>query len=112
VTLRPTTCSYVLWLRNHRRRIGTRAATVDVREARCPRLGVASFAGRGHRRRTTLQRRVVLVVDRSTTGLISGGFAGRSVDGRPAQETHQDTVDDLNHLAKVRVAGSNLVFRS
>jgi hypothetical protein len=40
------------------------------------------------------------------TGLISGGFAGRSVDGRPAQETRQDPVDDLNHLAKVKVAGS------
>jgi hypothetical protein len=53
-----------------------------------------------------------LVVDRSTTGLNSGPFGGLSVDGRPVQRTRQDTVDELNHLAKVRVAGSNPVFRS
>ena len=51
-------------------------------------------------------------VDRSTTGLNSGGFGGRSVDGRPAQRTRQDTVDELKHLAKVRAAGSNPLFRS
>src|ERR1700722_7227783 len=47
------------------------------------------------------------VVDRSTTGSNSGGFGGRSMDGRPAQWIPQDTLDELNHLAKVRVAGSN-----
>jgi hypothetical protein len=52
------------------------------------------------------------VVDRSTTGSNSGGFGGRSMDGRPAQWIPQDTLDELNHLAKVRVAGSNPVFRS
>ena len=36
-----------------------------------------------------------LVVDRSTTGLNSGGFGGRSVDETPAQRTHQDTMDEL-----------------
>jgi hypothetical protein len=34
------------------------------------------------------------------------------VDGRPVQGTHQNAVDELKHLAKVRVAGSNPVFRS
>jgi len=53
-----------------------------------------------------------LVVDRSATRLNSGGFGGRSVDGRPAQKTRQDTADELKHLAKVRVAGSNPVFCS
>lgn len=53
-----------------------------------------------------------LVVDRSTTGMNSGAFGGLSVDGRPVQRTRQDTVDELNHLAKVRVAGPNPVFRS
>jgi hypothetical protein len=52
------------------------------------------------------------IVDRSTTGLSSGGFSGRSADGRPAQRIRQDVADELKHLAKVRVAGSNPVFRS
>jgi hypothetical protein len=34
------------------------------------------------------------------------------MDERPAQRIAQDTLDELNHLAKVRVAGSNPVFRS
>jgi hypothetical protein len=51
-------------------------------------------------------------VDRSTTGLNSGGIGRRSVDGRSVKKTRQDTVDELKHLAKVRVAGSNPVFRS
>jgi hypothetical protein len=34
------------------------------------------------------------------------------VDGEPAQSTRPDAVDELKHLAKVRVAGSNPVFRS
>ena len=34
------------------------------------------------------------------------------MDGGPAQRTGQDTMDELKHLAKVRVAGSNPVFRS
>jgi hypothetical protein len=52
------------------------------------------------------------VVDRSTTVLNSGGFGGPCVDGRPARRTRHDAVDELKHLAKVRVAGSNPVFRS
>ncbi len=52
------------------------------------------------------------VVDRSTTGSNSGVFGGQSVDGCPAQRTRPDAVDDLKHLAKVRVADSNPVFRS
>ena len=55
---------------------------------------------------------VELVVDRSTTGSNSVGFGGLSVDGRQAQRTSSDTADELKHLAKVRVAGSNPVFRS
>ena len=50
-----------------------------------------------------------LVVDRSTTGLNLGGFDGRFVDGRPAHGTRPDVIDELKHLAKVRVAGSNPV---
>ena len=34
------------------------------------------------------------------------------MDGGPAQRTAKDTMDELKHLAKVRVAGSNPVFRS
>ena len=34
------------------------------------------------------------------------------MDGRPAQRTRLDAVDEVKHLAKVRVAGSNPVFRS
>jgi len=34
------------------------------------------------------------------------------VDGWPVQGTGLDIVDELKHLAKVRVAGSNPVFRS
>jgi hypothetical protein len=34
------------------------------------------------------------------------------VDGGPAKRLGPDVLDDLNHLAKVRVAGSNPVFRS
>jgi len=45
------------------------------------------------------------VVDRSTTGFDSGGFGGRSVDGRPGHRTRRETMDELKHLAKVRVAG-------
>jgi hypothetical protein len=56
--------------------------------------------------------RSCLVVDRSTTRLNWGGFGGRPLDGRPVRRTHMDTLDELNHLAKVRVAGSNPVFRS
>jgi hypothetical protein len=37
----------------------------------------------------------------------SGQFGGRPVDGRPALRTRQDTVDELKHIAKVRVADSN-----
>ena len=71
------------------------------------------FAGGGRTKpQTALQKRVDLVVDRSTTGSNSGGFGGRSVDGRPAQRNRQDALDELKHLAKVRVAGSNPVFRS
>src|ERR1700743_1306415 len=52
------------------------------------------------------------LVDRSTTGFNLGGFGGFSVDGRPVLSTRHDTVDEFKHLAKVRVAGSNPVFRS
>ena len=42
-----------------------------------------------------------------------GRIGGHSVDGRPAQRTRPDAPDKLKHLfAKVRVAGSNPVFRS
>jgi hypothetical protein len=39
-------------------------------------------------------------------------MGGHCVDGGAAQRTCPDTVDELKHLAKVRVAGSNPVFRS
>jgi hypothetical protein len=75
--------------------------------------GAPSAAGRGAPSRTRrCQKRVDLVVDRSTTGLNSGGLGGHSEDGGPAQRIRLDTVDELKHLAKVRVAGSNPVFRS
>jgi hypothetical protein len=53
-----------------------------------------------------------LVVDRSTTGRISGGFNGNLVDRIAAQAIAADPKDEKNHLAKVRVAGSRLVVRS
>jgi hypothetical protein len=53
-----------------------------------------------------------VVVDRSTTGRISGGFNGNWADGIAAQGTGVDPMDEKNHLAKVRVAGSNPVVRS
>ena len=62
--------------------------------------------------RRRCQEGVDLVVDRSATGSNSGAFGGQSVDGCPAQRTRPNAVDDLKHLAKVRVAGSNPVFRS
>ena len=37
---------------------------------------------------------------------------GPSVDGGAAQRICLDAADELKHLAKVRVAGSNPVFRS
>jgi hypothetical protein len=46
------------------------------------------------------------LVDRSTTGRISGGFNGNRVDTIAAQVTGVDPMDEKNHLAKVRVAGS------
>jgi hypothetical protein len=52
------------------------------------------------------------LVDRSTTGSNSCEPSGRSVDGGIAQRTGLDAVDELKHLAKVRVAGPNPVFRS
>jgi hypothetical protein len=51
-------------------------------------------------------------VDRSTTGSNSADPGGQSVDGRAARRTRRDVLDELKHLAKVRVAGSNPVFRS
>ena len=53
-----------------------------------------------------------VVVDRSTTGRISGGFNGNWADGIAAQGTGVDPMDEKDHLAKVRVAGSNPVVRS
>jgi len=50
-----------------------------------------------------LRSKDALVVSRSTRGLNSGCFGGRSVDGRPAQRTCLDTVDELKHIAKVKV---------
>jgi hypothetical protein len=54
----------------------------------------------------------VAVVDRSTTGSNSSDPGGQSADAVATHATGLDTVDELNHLAKVRVAGSNPVFRS
>jgi hypothetical protein len=53
-----------------------------------------------------------LEVDRSTTGLISTGLSGNGVDRDAAQATGVDLMDENNHLAKVKVAGSNPVVRS
>ena len=55
-----------------------------------------------------------VVVDRSTTVRISGGFNGNWADGIAAQGTGVDplSTDEKNHLAKVRVAGPNPVVRS
>ena len=64
------------------------------------------------RRNGDLPHHAHLVVDRSTTGWDLGEFDGRSLDRRPAQKTRWGPVDELKHLAKVRVAGSNPVFRS
>jgi hypothetical protein len=53
-----------------------------------------------------------LVVDRSTARRMSGGRNGNWVDGIAAQATGAELVDETNHLAKVRIAGSNPVVRS
>ena len=53
-----------------------------------------------------------LVVDRSTTGWNLGIRVGNWVDGSAAHRTGPDAGDEKNHLAKVRVAGSNPVVRS
>ena len=42
----------------------------------------------------------------------SGGLGGNWPDGAAGQGTGENSVDGVNHLAKVRVAGSNPVFRS
>jgi hypothetical protein len=52
------------------------------------------------------------VVDRSTTGSTSDNPGGQSVDVGGARWAAVDALDELKHLAKVRVAGSNPVFRS
>lgn len=51
-----------------------------------------------------------LVVARPTTGLNSAGFSGRPVDRRPTQRTRRHTLDRLEYLARVRVAGSKPIF--
>ena len=53
-----------------------------------------------------------LVVDCSTRGLNSVAMDGRSLDERAAHRTGPHTLDERKHLAKLRVAGSNPVFRS
>jgi hypothetical protein len=42
----------------------------------------------------------------------SGGLGGNWVDRTAGQGTGENPVDEYCHLAKVRVAGSNPVFRS
>ena len=61
----------------------------------------------------------LLVVARPAIGsrplYYSDGLAGRSgnwVDGTALRRTGADLQDEIRHLAKVRVAGSNPVFRS
>jgi hypothetical protein len=42
----------------------------------------------------------------------SGGLGGNWMDSSAGQGTGENPVDGFRHLAKVRVAGSNPVFRS
>jgi hypothetical protein len=53
-----------------------------------------------------------LVVDRATTGWNLGKPDGNWVDGIVAPASGWTPLDENNHLAKVRVAGSNPVVRS
>ncbi len=53
-----------------------------------------------------------VVVDRSTTWHNSDSLNGNWVDRIAALGTGVDQTDEKNHLAKVRVAGSNPVVRS
>jgi hypothetical protein len=52
------------------------------------------------------------IVDRSTTGAGLRGRGGNWLDATERRETGVDLKDKNPHLAKVRVAGSNPVFRS
>ena len=52
------------------------------------------------------------VVDRSTTRTNPDKPGGHSMDGSACQRIVENWVDESHHLAKVRVAGSNPVFRS
>jgi hypothetical protein len=58
-----------------------------------------------------LTARPSVVVERSTTG-VPGGCNGNWLNGTACQWTGPDQMDAHPHLAKVRVAGSNPVFRS
>ena len=53
-----------------------------------------------------------LVVDHSTTSWTGHHSVDESVDGTPRQRTWDYAVDGFRHVAKVRVASSNLVIRS
>jgi hypothetical protein len=52
------------------------------------------------------------VVERSATGQNPGGCRGLPVDRGAGRQIAEDPIDKSHHLAKVRVAGSNPVFRS
>ncbi len=52
------------------------------------------------------------VVTRVTSGRIRQHFLDDETDGGPARRTEQHWMDGFQHLAKVRVAGSNPVVRS
>src|SRR5580704_13605780 len=70
------------------------------------RLGVSDSSVLGAR--LPLQ----LLVDRSNTGPHSGGSNGQTVDVVARRRVARSWLDESNHLAKVRVARSNPVFRS
>ena len=57
-------------------------------------------------------RVLVPLVDRSTTAANSGELGGHAVDRSARRLTEANQLDESHHLAKVRVAGSNPVFRS
>jgi hypothetical protein len=61
-------------------------------------------------------RRALLTVPRRSRALYyrarRSGRGGNWVDGNAGTRTDRDLLDQIHHLAKVRVAGSNPVFRS
>jgi len=58
----------------------------------------------------------VILVERRSRALYYGGAltgpSGNWVDAMARRGAHRDLVDQIHYLAKVRVAGSNPVFRS